>query len=336
MEQQQEQPQQQKQQQQQIRPQLASPVGEAAAYYTSASPVPVPGATALATSGPLPLHGGPPPPASGNGGPLTHFQQQPNGSSGGHPQHQQQPNGNGGGHPQYQQQYQQPPKFDPPPLAPMSPSPMTQQGSLTQSPGPMVAATTATTHGLRGARLTTESALREYMALQRRRNHAAGSDGVDIGARIKLQSGVLVGELYQLRRRVADLVKAAEQHRWRRWLIGGIVGTVIPMVRTLFRRPATSIETSNSTEYAFFRSKSLLGRIMDSVKGLGGLASITFFVFSVLYVFQNEVSLRVAKTLSKRLRRLSNKVEDTHQLDDRDIALLSGWRWRILDVSSSK
>lgn len=321
------------QQQQPVRPQPESPVGSAAAYYTSTSPVPVPG--------PLQFHGDPPHSAGVNGGALTHFQQQPpNGSNGGHhefQQQQQQPNGSSGGHPQYQQE-QKPPKFDPPPLAPVSPSPIQQHqhGSLTQSPGPMATAAvaaTVTTDSLSGARSTAESALREYVALQRRRYHGADGDGADLGARIKLQSGILVGELYQLRRRVADLAKAAEEHRWRRWLIGGIVGTIIPMVRTLFRRPATSKETSNSTEYAFFRSKSLLGRIMDSVKGMGGLASITFFVFSVLYVFQNEVSLRVAKTLGKRLRRLSHKVEDAQQLDDRDVALLSGWRWRILDVS---
>jgi hypothetical protein len=51
----------------------------------------------------------------------------------------------------------------------------------------------------------------------------------------------------------------------------------------------------------------------------------------VLYVFQNEVSLRVAKTVQKRLRKLTARIErgDT-DIDEKDLKVLEGWRWRVL------
>lgn len=117
-------------------------------------------------------------------------------------------------------------------------------------------------------------------------------------------------------------------------------GTLIPAVRRLFRRPESNSEgTSNDTEYAFFHSKSLVQRVLDSVRGgwsgISRLASATFLVFAVLYVFQNEVTLRVASTLSKRLKRLSSKIEnsDNYEMSDKDLALLRGWRWRVLSRS---
>lgn len=61
------------------------------------------------------------------------------------------------------------------------------------------------------------------------------------------------------------------------------------------------------------------------------MAAVAFFVFAVLYVFQNEVSLRVGKTLAKRLKRLSAKLESGRDdIDENDMKLLSGWRWRVL------
>lgn len=65
--------------------------------------------------------------------------------------------------------------------------------------------------------------------------------------------------------------------------------------------------------------------------GKGGFAGVAFFVFAVLYVFQNEVSLRVAKTVQKRVKRLTARVErGDPDIDDRDIKMLQGWRWRVL------
>ena len=107
----------------------------------------------------------------------------------------------------------------------------------------------------------------------------------------------------------------------------------IPLVRRIFRRGSDedSVESSNDTEYAFKRSKGLISRIKDSVLGKGSLAGVAFFVFAVLYVFQNEVSLRVAKTVQKRIRRLAARIErGDPEVDDKDIKMLQGWRWRVL------
>lgn len=113
-------------------------------------------------------------------------------------------------------------------------------------------------------------------------------------------------------------------------MLGGLVASFIPAIRRIFRRSSKDNE-SNDTEYAFKRSKSLVSRILDSVHGKGRLASLAFFVLAVLYVFQSEVTLRVARTMSKRLKKLLGKVERGDQgLGEEDIKVLNGWRWRVL------
>ena len=109
---------------------------------------------------------------------------------------------------------------------------------------------------------------------------------------------------------------------------------IIPAVRSLFRRtPEEKAEdkTVTDTEHAFARSKEILSRLKDSVFGRGGFATITFLVFGVLYIFSNEVSIIVAKTMSKRLKRLTAKIEGgDEQLSEKDLKILEGWRWRVL------
>ena len=107
----------------------------------------------------------------------------------------------------------------------------------------------------------------------------------------------------------------------------------IPLVRKIFKRKddKESQEASNDTEYAFHKSQGLISRIKDSLWGHGGWASLGFFVFAVLYVFQNEVTLRVAKTLQKRVKKLCDKVESGQgDFEESDMKLLQGWRWRVL------
>lgn len=111
--------------------------------------------------------------------------------------------------------------------------------------------------------------------------------------------------------------------------------SLIPAVRRIFRRPSDDEKTSNDTEYAFQRSKGLISRTWDLVKRNGALASMALFVLSVLYVFQAEVSLRVARTVSRRLKRLIQRIEIGNEvLDERDVDIFQGWRWRVLTWKS--
>lgn len=100
----------------------------------------------------------------------------------------------------------------------------------------------------------------------------------------------------------------------------------------MWRRPRDDVASSNDTEYAFRKSDSLVRRVLDSVGGRwGGLAAFTFFVVAVVYVFRNEVVLRVGKTVSKRLRRLAAKVaRGEENVREADLRVLAGWRWRVL------
>lgn len=58
---------------------------------------------------------------------------------------------------------------------------------------------------------------------------------------------------------------------------------------------------------------------------------MAFFVLGVLYAFQNEVTLRVGRTVKRRLKRLTNKIErGERDVVDEDLDVLRGWRWRVL------
>ncbi|KAI2472496.1 hypothetical protein F4781DRAFT_428463 [Annulohypoxylon bovei var. microspora] len=179
---------------------------------------------------------------------------------------------------------------------------------------------------IRSIKTACEFSLGEYLTLQKRRRY----DDPASGNRLLQQQGIVMSDLQALRSEVSDLLKTTESHRWRRWILGGLAASFIPAVRRIFRRSSEDNE-SNDTEYAFKRSKSLVGRILDSVHGKSKLASVAFFVLSILYVFQSEVSLRVARTVSKRLKRLMAKVERGDPgLGDDDLRVLNGWRWRVL------
>lgn len=65
--------------------------------------------------------------------------------------------------------------------------------------------------------------------------------------------------------------------------------------------------------------------------GKGHFAKIAFLVFAVLYVFSNEVNIRVARTVQKRIKKLSARIErGDPDINEHDMKLLEGWRWRIL------
>lgn len=117
----------------------------------------------------------------------------------------------------------------------------------------------------------------------------------------------------------------------------------IPLVKSFFRpssvnrgahaREHRGERSHNRTEYAFRKSKSLINRILSQARR-PGLASLSFLVFAVLYVFTNEVSLRAARTVSRRLKRLTAKVERGRELGEDDFRGLNGWRWGVLELTA--
>ncbi|ORY59534.1 uncharacterized protein BCR38DRAFT_444806 [Pseudomassariella vexata] len=181
--------------------------------------------------------------------------------------------------------------------------------------------------GLGSIKAACEFSLREYFTLQNNRHY----DDAVAEERFRTQRSIVLADLRMLRKDVGAVVKGSESHRWRRWILGGVVVSLIPAVRKIFRRSADDTESSNDTEYAFKRSKSLIERILDSVNGKGTFASVAFFVLAIMYVFQSEVSLRVARTVQKRLKRLSARIEaGDGMLGEADMDVFRGWRWRVL------
>ncbi len=72
----------------------------------------------------------------------------------------------------------------------------------------------------RAVKSAAEFSLREYMALQRRRYR---TDEAGMENRLRAQARIAVRDLQDVRGHVADIIRAAEGHRWRRWLLGGVV-----------------------------------------------------------------------------------------------------------------
>lgn len=246
---------------------------------------------------------------------------------------------------------------------------------MTQSPGPMMttaipgaataaaaaaAATAVTTSnltsGLHASRSRAQASVEHMAALQRQYwqhlQYGPGAANVPnttaaaVQAELRAQTGIALAQVRDVRLSLLAISKAAENHRFRRWLVGGLLASFVPLVRRLWRRDyrrdyrvTSSSKTSSyqlsrvsATEYAFQRSRAVVDRMLHMLKGgAGRLASVAFFVFAVLYVFTNEVTLRVARTVARRLKRLSVKLErGAEPLDEDDLKLLKGWRWRVL------
>lgn len=179
-------------------------------------------------------------------------------------------------------------------------------------------------------KLTCEHGMREYLALCELSRKDTASMALD---RTRYQRGVVLADLRSLQAELKNMIKEAENSRWRTWMTGGILATFIPFLRKIFRRgkDRESRLSSNDTEYAFRRTKKFLKILKNNVMGKGSIASVGMFVFAVLYLFQSEVTIRVAKTLQKRIKKLNARLESGDaDVDDKDLKLLQGWRWRVL------
>ncbi|PNH73874.1 hypothetical protein VD0001_g3657 [Verticillium dahliae] len=188
---------------------------------------------------------------------------------------------------------------------------------------------------IRYVRGQTLEALGELYTLQKNRQRLGGTPvPLELEQQYRMQLNKASFDLRTLREEVKILISDAEKHRWRKWLIGSIVATIIPTVNFIFRRSPSEKKEDKSvtdTEHSFVRTRALLAKIKDTVLGRNSIASIAFFVFAVLYVFSNEVTLLVAKTVNKRLKKLSSRIEKGDGLlEEKDLKLLDGWRWRVL------
>lgn len=72
---------------------------------------------------------------------------------------------------------------------------------------------------IKAARAGAEHGLGRLRDLQQRRCRSA-----EVGAeeRLRIQAASVLGDLRALGGEVADVVEAAERHRWRKWLLGGV------------------------------------------------------------------------------------------------------------------
>jgi hypothetical protein len=177
--------------------------------------------------------------------------------------------------------------------------------------------------------------LREFISLQRqRRSGDASMSAYELETRLRNQTTFVLNDLRILQGEVRSIAKEAENHRWRRWIVGGAIATFIPMIRRFWRRNEDDEDSqlaANDTEYAFQKSKGLLDHIKSGILGKGRFAKLAFLVFAVLFVFSNEVSIRVARTVQKRLKKLASRIEHGDpDIDDKDMKTLEGWRWRVL------
>lgn len=88
----------------------------------------------------------------------------------------------------------------------------------TLSPRPLV----PTARDVEALKTNCQFALREYVSLVRSRQRVdASTAALDLEARIRAQAGLVSAELRTLQAEVRDLAKMAENHRWRKWLLGG-------------------------------------------------------------------------------------------------------------------
>jgi hypothetical protein len=91
----------------------------------------------------------------------------------------------------------------------------------TQTFTPLVT-TPAAPRDIRNMRANCLFGLREFITLQNKRTRFdASSTTVDIDTQLRTQANVVIADLRLLQAEIRALAKKAEDHRWRRWIVGG-------------------------------------------------------------------------------------------------------------------
>ena len=101
-------------------------------------------------------------------------------------------------------------------------------GSMVDIPRPPLQTfspeTIPTAVDIRSLRTNCSYGLRDYMSLQQTGvGFDASTSQVDLQAQVRTQAARVLGDLRTLQSEVRHVAKMAENHRWRRWLIGGAV-----------------------------------------------------------------------------------------------------------------
>lgn len=77
---------------------------------------------------------------------------------------------------------------------------------------------------VRHVRASAQFNLREYLSLRGKAGRPSGSNAnLELEGRLRHQAGVVLGDLNALEVEIRTLAKVAQNHRWRRWLVGGIL-----------------------------------------------------------------------------------------------------------------
>lgn len=75
---------------------------------------------------------------------------------------------------------------------------------------------------VRNLRVSVQYNLREYLSLRDKLRQSNGSaTNLELDGRFRYQAGATMGDLRSLQSELRGMVKAAENHRWRRWVVGG-------------------------------------------------------------------------------------------------------------------
>ncbi|KAL5594334.1 hypothetical protein BROUX41_001274 [Berkeleyomyces rouxiae] len=206
-------------------------------------------------------------------------------------------------------------------------------------------------------RRSCRDSLHEYVTLvaEASKSDAYRYDGAVLQRMVNKQ-GEAIAVLAALRQHLTDVMRSSEKCRFRTWVSGLVAwvprisclvlslclqvalttpsGSIVPIIKSVFRRIAKHyprLDAANDTEYAFKRSRTLTDYLKASVAGRKRLAGVSMFLFAVLYVFQNEILLRVSRTMYKRVRRLHDKmVRGQHMVTQEDLTVMDGWRWRVI------
>lgn len=89
-------------------------------------------------------------------------------------------------------------------------------------PGQMNNTQTPTPPNLRNVRATCEYNLREYITLKAKmQQNNTGLPNHEMSLRLRSHANAAMGDLHSLQSVLKTTVKAAENHRWRRWVVGG-------------------------------------------------------------------------------------------------------------------